>query len=66
MIAMDPHSYEELARIANTSKVVPEAKSKELVEIIIQYAKEEGMTFRNIMSCVHIVETHMQNNAVLK
>lgn len=50
----------------NTKKVVPEAKSKELVEIIIQYAKEEGMTFRNIMSCVHIVETHMQNNAVLK
>ncbi len=50
----------------NTKKVVPEAKTKELTEIIIQYAKEERMTIQNIRDCMCEVEMYMQNNALLE
>ncbi len=49
-----------------TKKLVTVEVPEKLSEIIIQYARETGMTISNILDCMNLVEKHMKCNAVLE
>lgn len=46
-------------------RLVTENTENGLINIIIQYAKEKGLTFSNILEAVCKVETYMNDNAIL-
>lgn len=46
-------------------RLITENTENGLINIIIQYAKEKGLTFSNILEAVCKVETYMNDNAIL-
>lgn len=46
-------------------RLITENTENGLTNIIIQYAKEKGLTFSNILEAVCKVETYMNDNAIL-
>lgn len=54
-----------LAGNIDVIRVVPEAQTVILANMIVNYASEHGFTSRNIMESTEMALDHMQKNAVL-